>query len=69
MKTPNEVVQFFAYIHLPEDLQTVSKPFYSLAFDIVTNIPYSEERTIALRKLWDAKNYAVWCVASGKSDE
>ena len=61
--TNKEVTEFFAYKHLPEHLQTVSKPFYTLASNLTIKLPPSAERTLALRKLWEAKNYAVWCAA------
>jgi len=53
------IMQFFAYSHLPEHLQNVSKPFYELAFHIVTTLPRNPERTVALRKLLEAKDAAV----------
>ena len=63
----DDVKAFFVYRHLPERLQEVSKTFYDQAIYIRDNIPPSAERTIALRKLWEAKNYAVWCVANAPS--
>lgn len=53
------IMQFFSYIHLPEYLQAVSKPFAELAEAIVRDIPRNPERTVALRKLLEAKDAAV----------
>ncbi len=53
------LLQFFAYEHLPERLQAVSKPFGELAGQIVANLPSNPERTVALRKLLEAKDCAV----------
>ncbi len=52
-------MQFFAYAHLPESLQTVSAPFGRLAEVIVSTLPPNPERTVALRKLLEAKDAAV----------
>lgn len=53
------IMQFFAYQHLPERLQSVSRPFAALADEIVTSLPRNPERTVALRKLLEAKDAAV----------
>lgn len=66
------IMQFFAYAHLPPNLQAVSKPFCDLAFAIVGDergmpagtpiqfpLPRNPERTVALRKLLEAKDAAV----------
>ena len=53
------MLQFFAYEHLPEHLQAVSKPFGVLAQDIVDRLPMNPERTVALRKLLESKDCAV----------
>ncbi|HEY8560506.1 MAG TPA: hypothetical protein VIL74_09025 [Pyrinomonadaceae bacterium] len=53
------LLQFFAYEHLPETLQAVSKPFGDLARDLVAKLPRNPERTVALRKLLEAKDCAV----------
>jgi hypothetical protein len=60
---PNEpLLQFFAYAHLPEHLQAGSKPFGELAEWIVATLPRNPERTVALRKLLEAKDCAVRAV-------
>lgn len=53
------ILQFFAYAHLPQHLQQVSKPFGDLAEVIVASIGRNPERTVALRKLLEAKDAAV----------
>lgn len=53
------VLKFFSYTHLPEKLQTVSKPFAELAKIIAERTPDSPETTVALRKLLEAKDAAV----------
>ena len=53
------ILQFFAYSHLPPTLQEVSKPFGDMANDIVAKVPRNPERTVALRKLLEAKDAAV----------
>jgi len=53
------LLQFFAFEHLPEQLQAVSKPFCELARQIVETLPSNPERTTALRKLLEAKDCAV----------
>lgn len=53
------IMQFFKYDHLPEKLQFVSSPFARLAQSIVDTIPRNPERTVALRKLLEAKDAAV----------
>jgi hypothetical protein len=59
VEQPEHISQFFAYAHLPEKLQAVSKPFGDLAESIVQTIPRNPERTVALRKLLEAKDAAV----------
>ena len=53
------VLRFFAYDHLPERLQEVSKPFGELAQKCAERAPDNQETTIALRKLLEAKDAAV----------
>lgn len=53
------ILQFFAYDHLPQPLQSVSKPFGDLARQLVDELPRNPERTVALRKLLEAKDAAV----------
>lgn len=53
------LLQFFTYDHLPEDRQEASKQFCELAKWIVGTLPRNPERTVALRKLLEAKDCAV----------
>lgn len=56
------MMQFFEYEPLPPNLQKVSVPFCELARAIVhpeTGLPRNTERTVALRKLLEAKDCAV----------
>lgn len=55
----DRMLQFFAYEHLPPYLQERSKPFSDLAQHIVATLPSNPERTVALRKLLEAKDCAV----------
>lgn len=52
------ILQFFAFAHLPPHLQEVSRPFSELA-DTIMQLPRNPERTVALRKLLEAKDAAV----------
>jgi hypothetical protein len=56
---PEHILQFFAYAHLPPAMQEVSRPFGELADNIVMTVPRNPERTVALRKLLEAKDAAV----------
>lgn len=70
------ILQFFSYEHLPPKLQAISKPFCDLAHAIVNGdnvpeaggvtigppLPRNAERTVALRKLLEAKDAAVRAV-------
>lgn len=53
------ILQFFAFAHLPEHLQAISRPFGELANNIVSTLPRNPERTVALRKLLESKDAAV----------
>jgi hypothetical protein len=53
------IFQFFAYGHLPPHLQEVSEPFGTMADAIIRTLPRNPERTVALRKLLEAKDAAV----------
>lgn len=52
------ILQYFTYEHLREDLQNISKPFCELA-QFICSLPRNPERTVALRKLLEAKDAAV----------
>ena len=53
------MMKWFAYEHLPESLQEISKPFGELASKILEAIEDGPERTVAFRKLLEAKDAAV----------
>jgi hypothetical protein len=55
----DRLLKFFAYEHLPEHLQEVSRQFAALAEWITGELPQTPERTVALRKLLEAKDCAV----------
>jgi hypothetical protein len=71
--TPEHILQFFDYEHLPAELGAISRPFCELAHAIVFGdnhamagtvtmgpaLPRNPERTVALRKLLEAKDAAV----------
>ena len=53
------MLKWFEYAHLPENLQAVSKPFGDLANSLCETVEAGPERTVALRKLLEAKDAAV----------
>jgi hypothetical protein len=53
------ILRYFHYSHLPAVLQGASRPFCALARHIVETLPRNPERTVALRKLLEAKDAAV----------
>lgn len=53
------ILQFFEFSHLPQVLAAVSAPFCDMAVTIVEELPRNPERTVALRKLLEAKDAAV----------
>ena len=53
------MLKWFEYAHLPDHLQDVSRPFGELAAHICTALDPGPERTVALRKLLEAKDAAV----------
>lgn len=53
------LVRYFAYGHLPDRLQLVSRPFGELAEQMVAALPDGPELTAGLRKLLEAKDCMV----------
>lgn len=51
--------KWFAYEHLPPKLQVVSRCFHDLAVRVTQMCEPGPERTVALRKLLEAKDAAV----------
>lgn len=57
--TLDPVLHFFHYSHLPEKLRHTSRAFFLLAAHVINTVPRNPERTVALRKLLEAKDAAV----------
>lgn len=55
----DRMLKWFEFSHLPEPLRDVSGHFYGLACTLVTIVEPGPERTVALRKLLEAKDAAV----------
>jgi hypothetical protein len=55
----DRMLKWFAFSHLPEALREVSAPFSALATKICEMLEAGPERTVALRKLLEAKDAAV----------
>lgn len=53
------MLKWFAFAHLPEHLQFVSQPFHDVATQLCGLVEPGPERTVALRKLLEAKDAAV----------
>lgn len=59
------LLRYFAYAHLPEHLQEVSKPCGDLAFAMARTLPDGPELTSGLRKLLEAKDCFVRAALDG----
>lgn len=66
-RTVDPIEQYFAYAHLPPMLQDVSAAFSSLASQILS-LARCPERSVALRKLLEAKDAAVRAAREGSPD-
>lgn len=53
------MMKWFEFGHLPEHLQAVSSKFYDAACSVCALVDPGPERTVALRKLLEAKDAAV----------
>jgi hypothetical protein len=53
------MLKWFDYAHLPVSLQAISKPFADLALHLRDHVDGGPERTVAFRKLLEAKDAAV----------
>lgn len=60
--TGDRMLQFFRFSHLPPRLQEVSRSFARLALMAAKMLPGNPERTVALRKLLEAKDCSVRAV-------
>jgi transglutaminase-like putative cysteine protease len=65
MSAESELLSFFTYEHLPPRLQEVSRRFAELAAEVARALPSNREKTVALRKLLEAKHCAVRAVLLG----
>ncbi len=63
------LMQFFKFDHLPQHLQGTSMEFAGLAVSINHNLPDNPEKTMALRKLLEAKDCAVRALIYKKAEE
>lgn len=52
-------IKYFAYAHLPEHLQAVSKPVGDLAELFESSLPDGPEKSAGMRKLLEAKDCFV----------
>lgn len=55
----NPIMRFFEYGHLPEKLQTISKPIGNLAVLMDEELSDGPEKSAGLRKLLEAKDCFV----------
>ncbi len=53
------MLKWFDYAHLPPHLRDVSVLFHTLAYELVLVVEPGPERTVAFRKLLEAKDAAV----------
>jgi len=56
---PSTTIHFFAYEHLPIQLQKISKPLYELAHLMEDILPDGPEKSAGMRKLLEAKDCFV----------
>lgn len=54
-----DIMRYFNYSHLPHSLAMISKPFCELAWWIYDELQDGPEKSVALRKLLEAKDAAV----------
>lgn len=55
----NPLMKYFAYEHLPEHLQKISKPYGEMAKQLCEVMGNNAEGVTALRKLLESKDCAV----------
>ena len=53
------ILRYFHFAHLPPQLQVISVKFYEIVCELLALLPRNAERTVALRKLLEAKDAAV----------
>jgi len=59
MEEQDRMMKWFAFEHLPEHLKPTSAMFWDLACSLTATVEPGPERTVALRKLLEAKDAAV----------
>ena len=59
MESEDRMLKWFAFDHLPEPLKAVSGEFYTIACSLCAIVDPGPERTVAMRKLLEAKDAAV----------
>lgn len=59
MDEKERLLKWFEFEHLPEHLKVVSAKFFELACSLCAMVEPGPERTVALRKLLEAKDAAV----------
>ena len=62
------LLRYFAYAHLPEHLQAISKPVGDLAQQMVDLLPDGPELTTGLRKLLEAKDCLVRAALDARAE-
>jgi hypothetical protein len=55
----NPIMKYFEYAHLPEGLQSVSRPLGEMAQKFDAELPDGPEKSAGLRKLLEAKDCMV----------
>lgn len=53
------ILRYFHFAHLPPALQVTSIKFFEMACYMIAVLPRNAERSVALRKLLEAKDAAV----------
>ena len=56
---PSPILKYFAFAHLPANLQRVSRPIGELAHQMEETLPDGPEKSAGLRKLLEAKDCFV----------
>lgn len=64
----SEILKYFEYEHLPEELQSVSKACSILAKQVDHYLPQGPEKSAGLRKLLEAKDCFVRASLPAKED-
>ena len=58
----DRMLKWFEYKHLPDHLKKTSEMFWTLAHWVCETVAAGPERTVAMRKLLEAKDAAVRAV-------